>query len=90
MLVARDKDLASSLRQTDHANAALLHNSWSSHKPSPSQMNTITALQFYIDKMLSDTPGMKVLLLDSETASLFFDCYPRPTLVLTHWFQGDF
>jgi hypothetical protein len=30
-------------------------------------MNTIVALQFYIDKMLGDTPGMKVLLLDQET-----------------------
>lgn len=32
-------------------------------------MNTITALQFYIDKMLVDTPGMKVLLLDQETVN---------------------
>lgn len=83
MVVARDKGFAVSLRQADHASTALLHNSWSSLTHSPSQMNTITALQFYIDKMLGDTPGMKVLLLDSETASLFstavlvqLSCYP--------------
>ncbi|KAF9291708.1 vacuolar protein sorting-associated protein 45 [Mortierella alpina] len=33
-------------------------------------MNCITALQFYIDKMLGDTPGMKVLLLDAETTPI--------------------
>ncbi|KAF9919279.1 vacuolar protein sorting-associated protein 45 [Lobosporangium transversale] len=33
-------------------------------------MNTITALQFYIDKMLDDTSGMKVLLLDQETTPI--------------------
>ncbi|KAK3817205.1 MAG: Sec1-like protein [Benniella sp.] len=33
-------------------------------------MNTIVALQFYIDKMLGDTPGMKVLLLDQETTPI--------------------
>jgi hypothetical protein len=32
-------------------------------------MNTIAALQFYVDKMLGDTPGMKVLLLDQETVN---------------------
>ncbi|KAG0310690.1 vacuolar protein sorting-associated protein 45, partial [Dissophora globulifera] len=30
-------------------------------------MTTITALQFYIDKMLGEMPGMKVQLLDQET-----------------------
>ncbi|KAF9297542.1 vacuolar protein sorting-associated protein 45 [Linnemannia elongata] len=33
-------------------------------------MNAITALQFYIDKMLTDTTGMKVLLLDAETTPI--------------------
>ena len=33
-------------------------------------MNTITALQYYIDKMLGDTSGMKVLLLDQETTPI--------------------
>ncbi|KAF9961468.1 vacuolar protein sorting-associated protein 45 [Mortierella alpina] len=39
------------------------------HTDTP-DMNCITALQFYIDKMLGDTPGMKVLLLDAETTPI--------------------
>ncbi|KAF9972091.1 vacuolar protein sorting-associated protein 45 [Actinomortierella ambigua] len=33
-------------------------------------MNAIAALQFYVDKMLKETQGMKVLLLDNETTPM--------------------
>ncbi|KAF9161151.1 vacuolar protein sorting-associated protein 45 [Actinomortierella ambigua] len=33
-------------------------------------MNAISAIQFYVDKMLKETQGMKVLLLDNETCYL--------------------
>lgn len=40
-------------------------------------MDVIKAIQHYADKMINDVPGMKALLLDTETVKyttlLFFD-----------------
>lgn len=32
-------------------------------------MDVVKAIQHYVDKLISDVPGMKVLLLDTETVS---------------------
>lgn len=37
-------------------------------------MDVIKAIQHYVDKMINDVPGMKVLLLDMETVSLEENC----------------
>jgi len=36
-------------------------------------MNVVVAIQDYVLKMLSSTPGMKVLLLDKETVKNIID-----------------
>src|SRR5688500_15025823 len=33
-------------------------------------MNAVAAVKFYVDRLVSDVPGMKVLLLDGETTPI--------------------
>jgi hypothetical protein len=37
-------------------------------------MDVIKAIQHYADKMINDVPGMKALLLDTETVKLYVMC----------------
>ena len=44
-------------------------------------MDVVRAVQNYIDKMIKDVPGMKVLLLDSETTAVISSVFPQSYLL---------
>lgn len=46
-------------------------------------MNVIKAIQHYADKMINDVPGMKALLLDTETVNN--KKIPPPSLFKIHF-----
>jgi hypothetical protein len=45
------------------------------------KMDVIKAIQHYADKMINDVPGMKALLLDTETVMLYMSL----TLIYLHY-----
>lgn len=47
------------------------------------KMNVIKAIQHYADKMINDVPGMKALLLDTETVNN--KKIPPPSLFKIHF-----
>lgn len=48
-------------------------------------MDVIKAIQHYADKMISDVPGMKALLLDTETVNYLFPP-PQPLYMQSRCF----
>ncbi|RKO96226.1 Sec1-like protein, partial [Caulochytrium protostelioides] len=52
-------------------------------------MDAIKAVQFYLNRMLSDVPGMKVLLLDDETTTIISLAYTQSQLLAKEVFLID-
>tara|TARA_B110000208_G_scaffold3375_1_gene4495 strand:- start:534 stop:2006 length:1473 start_codon:yes stop_codon:yes gene_type:complete len=44
-------------------------------------MNCVASVRFYVDKMLSETPGMKVLMVDAETIQMLSLVYSQSQIM---------
>ena len=44
-------------------------------------MDAVAAIRFYVDKMLSETPGMKVLMVDAETIQMLSLVYSQSQIM---------